>query len=613
MPRRALILLLIAAALVTLSRVVTFYLLDDHGAFEKYLILADRALRGDITGRLNDVSPLYLWLIALARALRLPNEAVRVAQIAATGVVAVLCALVAARFGGVRAAAVALLAILGSQAVFLNATEFEPETLILLLNALALFFLLKAAAPLPHSKILAGGLALGASIAARPTALLAAIVLLAVVPRRRLFVAGLLIPIAIVLAVNLALTGHATVMNPGTVFYEGMNPRAEGYEGVRPEVVDELRARIPNEPDRLHVAFRIVASRALGRAVTPEEANRYWIGKALAFARAEPREALRLTAMKLFFAFHSHDAWDLSSMIQRTASLSRIWLPFGVVVTLALFALIQKADRRLTLALALVALSYVAVMAAFYVTARQRNAMLPAAAILAGIGASALFSLPRRKAALALVAAVAVIVLLTRDYAWQRENRYHWIAYGMSLRLSSDAEKAERAGDARTAALDRAHDATWLFGDDPDRPLAPRPLIASVARERLSRTDSPQRRFDLAFALQTAGDWRLADDVLRELQQRGYVPMRRFSAVRSVAFYRALAQLHLGNRTAAAEQLRRAMTEAPANEEVLALAAVLFGDKEAQARLFAIHDPLTARAAVARARLTASESPRGTG
>jgi len=230
-------------------------------------------------------------------------------------------------------------------------------------------------------------------------------------------------------------------------------------------------------------------------------------------------------------------------------------------------------------------------------------ATIPAVAILAGIGVAAIASWPRTKVLLATLGALVVTVLLTRDYAWQRENRYNWIAYGMSLGLTNGAARAERAGDARAVVLQRAHDATWLFGDDPELLHAPPALIAGLARERLARTDSDERRFDLALAFQTAGAWADSDRVLADLQERGYVPMRGFSAVRSVAYYRAVARLRAPGRREAAAQLRRAMAEAPANEEVLAMAALFLGDAQARARLFAVHDPFTARAALARAML----------
>ena len=42
--------------------------------------------------------------------------------------------------------------------------------------------------------------------------------------------------------------------------------------------------RQSRDPDYLHVAYRIVAARALGHPVTRAESNRYLTGKAIAFA-----------------------------------------------------------------------------------------------------------------------------------------------------------------------------------------------------------------------------------------------------------------------------------------------------------------------------------------
>ena len=599
--RRLLFWLILVAAAIVAVRLATFHYFPEQQAFLKYLQLADRVAAGELPrSRLNDVSPLYLWLVALARVVGVGTGVLRTLQIAATGVVAVVCGVVARRFGGTLAAVAATIAILGSRAVFLNATEFEPETLILLLHALAFFFLLDLDPS--RRRVFAGAVFLGASIAARPTALLAAIVLLVFLPRRRLapYVAGLALPIGAVLLVTFLLTGHATVMNPGTVFYEGMNPRAEGYEGIRPAIVSDVGALSAGEPDTLHIAFRRVASRALGKAIDPAEANRYWVGKALAYVRAQPADALALVARKAFFAVHSYDAWDIPTMILRTAAMSNAWIPFGVLVALAPFALLLRGQRRVVIALLFIALSYVAIMAAFYVTGRQRNAMIPAMAILAGVGVAGLV---QRRSVVGAGLVVVTAVALTHDYAWQRENSYNWLAHGMSNRYDAAAQGAERAGDMNALLLARAHDATWLFGpDEIDRSAVPPPLLSRVARERLAQTDLDPQRFDLALALLVAGDAAGADQVLGDLQQRGYVPMRRFSAVRSVAYYRMLAALRRRDTNAAREQLQRATAEAPAQEEVLAFRSLVFNDAKAREHLFAVHDPFTARFALAYAK-----------
>jgi hypothetical protein len=108
-----------------------------------------------------------------------------------------------------------------------------------------------------------------------------------------------------------------------------------------------------------------------------------------------------------------------------------------------------------------------------------------------------------------------------------------------------------------------------------------------------------RNEFDEAIALEQHGAWPHADAILAELEEQRYRPMRENRAVSSVAFYRALAAAHLGGDPV--PLLRKAETEAPGNENVLAALAVR-GDRAAAQRLFSIHDPFTARRALLAAR-----------
>src|SRR5207244_6617653 len=114
----------------------------------------------------------------------------------------------------------------------------------------------------------------------------------------------------------------------------GMNPNATGYEGVQPRIVNDLE-RQSRDPDYLHVAYRIVAAQSLGHPVTRAESNRYWTGKALAFVRAYPLAALRLTARKSYFALHSPDAYDLIALARTNFLLTHsLFIPLRVPVAL---------------------------------------------------------------------------------------------------------------------------------------------------------------------------------------------------------------------------------------------------------------------------------------
>jgi len=258
------------------------------------------------------------------------------------------------------------------------------------------------------------------SAACRPNALLIAVAM-AVVLRSWRVIAGAAIPVVAVLALNFALTGEVALMDPGTVFYEGMNANATGYEGVQPRVVNDLE-RQSNEPDYLHVAYRIVAAGAAGRPVSRSESNRYWTGKALAFMRTYPMAALRLTGRKFLYALHSYEAYDLATMARKDALLSPLplFLPFGVLV--GLWTAATRRGLRVAPAWAFAAAALLP-MVIFYVTARQRNALLPAAAVLAAAG---LADILRRNRLLAALAAAAVAILLSVNGNAQRQDFAGW-------------------------------------------------------------------------------------------------------------------------------------------------------------------------------------------
>ena len=71
-----------------------------------------------------------------------------------------------------------------------------------------------------------------------------------------MFVAGVVLPVSVVLLVNRAMTGSMLLMDPGTVFYEGMNASASGYAGVAPRIVKDIEQTIPGD-DTMHVSMYV--------------------------------------------------------------------------------------------------------------------------------------------------------------------------------------------------------------------------------------------------------------------------------------------------------------------------------------------------------------------
>ena len=511
-------------AVLTVGRVRLINALSDQGYFAKYIIFADRILSGQMArDRLLDLSPLYLWFVVAMRAIGADFHAIRTLQIVLVSVAALLVGIAARRWGAIAMIAAPLF-LLGSRAALVCATEVEPETLILVFNAAALAALL-------NFRYSVAGLFLGLSAVCRPVALLAAGALSALFRSWRLLAAAA-VPVIIIVGVNFALTHEIAVMDPGTVFYEGMNPNAAGYEGVQPRIVNDLE-RQSQDPDYLHVAYRVVASRAAGRPLSRAESNRYWTSKALAFARTYPIAALRLVGRKVFFALHSYDAYDLATMARKNVALAELpFIPFAALVALAAMAMILRV-RDIAPVVVFAATTFLALIA-FYVTARQRNAMLPAICILAAAGLSEIVA--RRHLGAAIAAAVI----------------------GILLSINGNAQREDAAG--------------WL---------------------------GARNGFDAAIAMENGGRWQDADAILQRLEEAGYRPMRENRAVSSTAYYRARAAIHLRRDPRAL--LDRAESEAPGNEDVLALRAAL-GDRRAERLLFELHDPLTARRALLAAR-----------
>jgi hypothetical protein len=611
--------LLACLTALTIVRLVLAESLADQGYFTKYTHYAQELLAGEsVADRAGDLSPGYLAaVVALMGPFGLDWHGVRTVQIVATSLAALACALAAGlRWGRVASAATAAV-LLGSRGVLVNALELEPETLVLVLNAVGFAALVACPRWIGPA---AAGMAFGMSAVTRPTALL---VLAAVAggvlwddvrakvdggtpAARRWGGAALLVACGLVVVVGARLAGPSgvTLMNPGTVLYEGMNPAATGYQGEAPEVVKAVEATV-GEPDALHVGYRVVAERALDADRGRERANRYWLRRAVAFVELEPVAAVSLWLHKLWFSVASYEAWDLETAVAKDWELERWpWIPFGLVAAVGVAALVVGGRERLAAPLAFGGLATVAVMVTFYVTSRQRNAMLPAVALLAGLAAhrwvEQWMSGHRRHAVSIAMAVVLVGTALSVDAHPQAEDRHQWELVVTRRRALRAAETARAQGrdeaserHLRHAAL--ALDANALLRTGPDE------LDAVVSRRLHGAIDLAQR-FDAARMLMLVGRWAHADAVLAPLQEAGYQPRRGPTVVSSVAYQRARCAARLGRPLD--NLLAKAHVEAPGDAHVLALALVHAGDAEHGARrrrLARLHDRFTVLAALARA------------
>lgn len=572
----------VVTALITFYRIHAVDSLRDQGYFSKYITFSQEAARGTIDRtRIPDLSPGYLWLLALLHGeLGLERGTLRDLQIVAVSVAALAAAVAAEAVAGPIAAIAAGVFVLGSRAALLNATEFEPETCILLLQSLALMALFRS------RPALAGAL-FGLAAIFRPSAIPAIVAIaiwLAWKKRGALrFTIACGIPIVAILLVNLRLTGTAVIMDPGTVFYEGMNPLATGYSGVQPRIVNDLERG--GGEDALHVTFRLVAARATAGDASTDAANRFWASKAWTFARTHPIAALQLLARKAQIAISSYDAWDLVSIVRKERELFPL-IPFAFTLATACAALLLRDRQRLAPA-AIVVILGIGAMIGTYVTARQRNAILPATAMLAGCGVAALAERRDKRAAIAAAAIVAAGTLLTIETSHAAEDRHIWTTADRAEGAMKRA--AESGGDANAAAWWYA--LAFMSGEERIPPL-PREVVRGAAHRLLSEAPNDADAFDVGVALARAGMWREAELVFAPLLQRGYEPERRNRVSSSLHYHLARCALHLSKDER--HLLAAARRDKPGDPDVLALSG-------ARDELHALHDPFTADFALARA------------
>jgi tetratricopeptide (TPR) repeat protein len=205
-------------------------------------------------------------------------------------------------------------------------------------------------------------------------------------------VAALLAGVALVLApvaLRNGLVGGDFLLtsNGGVNFYIGNNPRADGtYRPIVPgKQVPELELR---EPARL-------AEQELGRPLSAAEVSRFWLGRALAWARTHPGDFLRLTLRKLGL-FWSWYEWPDAVDYYHLRRLSPVYrlplLEYGGVTLLAALGLAflrRGLARRLAPAL-LFAGAWTAATVAFFLFARFRLPAVPALMLLAALPVAAL-------------------------------------------------------------------------------------------------------------------------------------------------------------------------------------------------------------------------------
>jgi len=253
--------------------------------------------------------------------------------------------------------------------------------------------------------------------------------------RAAAFLAGVALALAPVALRNGLVGGDylPTTSQGGVNFFIGNNPRADGtYRPIVPgKQIPELEQR---EPAR-------IAAQVLGRPVTPAGVSRFWLHRALAWARSHPGDFLRLTMRKLGL-FWSWYEWPDAVDYYYLRGLSPVYrlplLEFGGVTLLAALGLgFLGGGRGRRLAPALVfAGAWMVSTVAFFLFARYRLPAVPA---------------------LLLLAALPVAALAEAVSAWRRERTAATAPHPAASHAASSEEEAPDLG--RTAGRRRSRPA----------------------------------------------------------------------------------------------------------------------------------------------------------
>jgi Tfp pilus assembly protein PilF len=473
---------------VFLIKVIVLSQLRDHPLLHPdagldttaYTTLARRVVGGDLLlgPGLYYVSPLYIYFLAAGLAAFDSFTLVRVLQLV-LGTVSVGCIFYMARaWFGMRAAWIA--AALAAATGLLTFYE-----LLILQSSLDGVLAAAALAALTHglrtdrrTDIGFGlaGVLFGISVLNRPNMLVGALAVIAtasVLRRVRgatLMSLGLAVGLAPGLVRNLAVAGEPSLVSShgGLNFYIGNHADATGFY----RAVPGIRPLIEGQEDDT----RRVASEALGRPVSDQEASAYFRDRAIRWIVDHPHAAATLFAKKLFFTLHAQHVplpHSYPFYAHETESLLRA-LVIGpwLLVPLGLTGLVLRephapngvSHTRDFVIWASFVPAYAIGVAAFFVAERYRLALLVPLCVAAGGAVDLLLRRWRTGPTGALRAAAVVLIIgIAVNWPIPSLNDGRWdegLRTAQRLVILGDVDGAERWVDRleKTAAPPgRAH------------------------------------------------------------------------------------------------------------------------------------------------------------
>ncbi len=306
--------------------------------------------------------------------------------------------------------------------------------------------------------------------------------------RAAAFVAlGIVVVVAPVTVRNFVVEGDFVPItsNGGLNFFIGNGEGATGGY-VKPEGLD-----IVSDPDG-----ETIAELAMGRELRPSEVSGYWYGRAWADIKARPGQWAKLMVRKLAFTMSSYELPQLENydFQKRYSPLLTLPLPgFALIAPLGLVGLWLTFRRRRPRLLALYASTYLLSIAAFFVVARYRLPVVPVLIILASYAALELLRRARAGKLVALAApAVALAALLflvnANHYDIDRDSGFAQPHFRLGIIYAERGMIEEAVAEYETA-----------IRLDPDYPKSYLNLGAVLSGD--GRTDEAIRAFRAALRL----------------------------------------------------------------------------------------------------------------
>ena len=470
------------------------------------------------------MSPLYPhFLSAIYRILGRDLLLVRIIQAGIGSATAAMTYMIGRRVFGSRVGLIAGLvtALYGALVFYDGSILITP--LLVFLNALCLYLLIRADDRGTQWLYALAGVSLGLAGIGKATALAFAPVaalwiwfswrknqtgrMRAVV----LFALGVILVVVPITVRNLVVADDFVMVtsNGGLNFYIGNSEISTGGY-VKPAGLD-----IVSDPDG-----ELIAEAAVGRELKPSEVSAFWYGRSRDYIGGHPGGWMKLLVRKLSFAMSSYELPQLENYYfqKRYSGLLALPLPgFALIAPLGLIGIVLAWRRRQARLLALFAASYMATVVAFFVVARYRLPVVPVLAIGSGFAILELIRLVRDRVwkTAAWVAAGLILLLLVVNVNWYNIDRARGFAqshFRLGIIYGERGDTARAIEECRRAIeLDPEYPKSYLnLGSMLVEAGEPGEAIEAFRASVRLDPGYVTGRVNLAMALESVGDFESA-------------------------------------------------------------------------------------------------------